>query len=68
MGAVLRENYETVGIRTNHFSTRGGVLGKIMPLITRLTTADYEDHKAILKLSRHSPYTKGFGDVRYVRN
>ena len=32
-----------------------------------VSLAVWEDHKEILKLSRQSPYTKTFGDVRFVQ-
>lgn len=38
-----------------------------MPRIIEVVRAAWEDHKTLVKISRQSPYTKGFSDVRYVQ-
>lgn len=39
-----------------------------MPKISNIVgNADVQDHKGITKLSKSSPFTKGFGDIRFIQ-
>lgn len=38
-----------------------------MPRVIRVRPGRYEEHKTLAKISRESPHTRGFCDVRYIQ-